>query len=176
MQMALRWPREHMMCVTFPTSHSYTRVCRLQCAAKCMQTHMPPARPCVRTRCRQQLKLNIKCCSSSSGFQPIDSRGITDNSSEVHIEWQTRRDVAGENITCEAQQLIFNTRLLPCLSKIIIVDTFPDLFSSISHQFFLHTSTLCNPGNAHILRRLAGVSDGLRALLSTCRSVLLLIF
>lgn len=87
MQMALRWPREHMMCVTFPTSHSYTRVCRLKCAAKCMQTHMPPARPCARMRCRQQLKLNIKCCSSS----------------EVRIEWQTERDVAGENITCEAQ-------------------------------------------------------------------------
>lgn len=145
--MALRWPREHMMCVTFPTSHSYTRVCRLQCAAKCMQTHMPPARPCARMRCRQQLKLNIKCCSSSSGFQPIDSRGIADISSEVRIEWQTRRDVAGENITCEAQQLIFNTGSLPadrrwkdmvsCLSKIIIVDAFPDLFSSISHQFFL---------------------------------------
>lgn len=57
------------------------------------------------------------------------------------------------------------------MSKKIIVDAFPELFSSVSRQFFLHTSTLCNPGNVHILRRLAGVSDGLRDLLPTCRSV-----
>lgn len=34
------------MCGTFP-SHSYTKVCHLQCAAEGMQTHMLPAGPCV---------------------------------------------------------------------------------------------------------------------------------
>lgn len=45
-QMVLRLPHRHMICGTFP-SHSYTKVCHLQCTAERTQTHVLTAGPCA---------------------------------------------------------------------------------------------------------------------------------